>query len=107
MENVWRKNISEARDRIQSRILVCVVSPLLVLLCLHGLTFGPAGGRAGIFNSLLALGISVAFALLAWKLGSATPGAAASGGAICLLLVQVGEAWLCDPGCCRWWRCSS
>jgi uncharacterized protein (TIGR00297 family) len=95
-----RKAIPAARDRLQSRLVVACVTPVLVFFAARDwwramhlvpepspLYVDPAS--RGI--ALTALAISACFALIVWRLRSATPAAAALGGVICLLIsVRVG-----------------
>jgi uncharacterized protein (TIGR00297 family) len=85
-ESGWRKAIPEARDRLQSRVLVGVVGTLLVWM--SGETIKVALSQTMRFPALPAggLAVSVAFALLVWSLRAATAGAAVCGGMICLLM---------------------
>jgi uncharacterized protein (TIGR00297 family) len=78
------KSIPPTRDRLQSRLLVAIVAPLILLACAQ-LIYLTAGLS---WESFLvkALAVSVAFALTAWVLRAATPAAAFIGGMICLLL---------------------
>jgi len=82
-EQIWRKAISPARDRVQSELLTGSVGMLLIAKAvievwqLHG-----AGALPGWF--WIACGVSAGFALLVWLLRSATGPAAALGGVICL-----------------------
>jgi uncharacterized protein (TIGR00297 family) len=82
----WRKAIPEARDRLQSRVLVWVVGLLLVGLSVDVvravLTFGV---RFPVFV-LEVFVLCAAFALGVRKLRAATVGGAAFGGMICLLI---------------------
>ena len=77
----WRKAIPEARDRLQSRVLVVVVVPLLIV------------GLAAIYRplttaSIAPLFLSFAFALLVWLLRSATLPAAGVGLLVCAILAR-------------------
>ena len=79
--------IPPARDRLQSRLLVWTVMPLLCALGVTrtiGLLLYAPRLHALVIQSVA---ISVCFALLAWRLKAATPAAAASGGLICLCLI--------------------
>ena len=76
------KAIPLGRDRLQSRMLEWVVTPLIALACAQTLSF--AYGREAALVKGLA--VSIAFALAAWFLRAATPAAAVIGGMICLLL---------------------
>ena len=81
------KTISPARDRLQSRILVWVVMPILCTLSAIrsvGLLLHAPRYQSLVIQSLV---ISVCFALFAWLLKAATPSAAACGGVICLQLI--------------------
>ena len=82
--SVSTKHIPEARDRLQSRLLVIVVATLLTgfgtyLLVVNGLF----DLDSAIPVSLL---LSWTFAGLAWALSAATKGAALAGAAICFLI---------------------
>jgi uncharacterized protein (TIGR00297 family) len=82
----WRKAIPIKRDRLQSRTLVCAVVLVLVALCLHSLVL--AHGLVEHFPTYVfaSIATSIAFAGVALALRAATPGGAACGGMICLLL---------------------
>jgi uncharacterized protein (TIGR00297 family) len=88
----WKKAIPEARDRLQSRVLVGVVGTLLVLDTVAGLrqvyflwsTYGT--GEVHLLEKIV--GISIAFACLVFVLRAATPAGALSGGMICLILLN-------------------
>jgi uncharacterized protein (TIGR00297 family) len=95
------KAIPPARDRLQSRLLVWIVVPLLLLYLIGimidlgiGLdvyrTFHNFVLAFGIFEQyrLTALGVSISFALLAWIVRAATPAAALCGGLICFQLAD-------------------
>jgi uncharacterized protein (TIGR00297 family) len=78
----WRKAIPEARDRLQSRVLVGVVVPLLVV------------GTVAVYrpltsDSAVPLLCSFAFAALVWLLRSATLPAASVGFLVCTILARV------------------
>ena len=82
----WRKAIPEARDRLQSRLLVWVVmlvltgpAVLCILLASHPYNSG--------LLALEALGVSLTFGVLVWALRAATPFAALCGSTICLLVI--------------------
>jgi uncharacterized protein (TIGR00297 family) len=82
----WRKAIPEARDRLQSRVLVCVVIPLLAM------------GTAAVYDPLTAasaipLLCSFAFAVVVWLLRSATLPAAGVGFLVCAILARVPTVW--------------
>lgn len=89
----WRKAISEARDRLQSRVLVGVVGLLLV-----GLSAGVV--RAAVNFAVRfpvfvveAFVLSAVFAFTVLKLRAATVGGAAFGGMICLLMTFWTGTW--------------
>jgi uncharacterized protein (TIGR00297 family) len=79
----WRKAIPVARDRLQSKLLVGVVVPLLVLgavrVCLSAVAAG------SVRSLLFPVGFSVGFAGLVWMLRSATLPAAGVGLLVCLM----------------------
>jgi uncharacterized protein (TIGR00297 family) len=82
----WRKAIPEGRDRLQSRVLVAVVVPLLVV------------GVAVVYRPLttataVPLLCSFAFAVVVWLLRSATLLAAGVGFLICAILARVPTVW--------------
>jgi uncharacterized protein (TIGR00297 family) len=80
------KAIPPNRDRLQSRWLVWTVAPLLglsALLVVVQACLGPP--RISNFHTV-SIVISIAFALLVWRIKAATPSAAVCGGMICLLL---------------------
>jgi uncharacterized protein (TIGR00297 family) len=85
------KTIPPARDRIQSRLLVSVVTPWLVVVSLWKffIQHDRVGYALPSHYFALAISISLAFALVTWLLKAATPGAATGGGLICLLLATV------------------
>jgi uncharacterized protein (TIGR00297 family) len=76
------KALPPSRDRLQSRLLVWIVAPLIALACAWTIyfTYGWEG------PPLKALALGAVFALAAWFLRAATPAAALSGGMICLIL---------------------
>lgn len=81
-----RKAIPEARDRLQSRVLVWLVVPLLLV------------GTAVVYRPLtpaaaIPLLCSCAFAVLVWLLRSATLPAAAIGFLVCAILARVPTIW--------------
>jgi uncharacterized protein (TIGR00297 family) len=88
----WRKAIPEARDRLQSRVLVGVVGFLLALETVVVLrqVYFIWGGQNVREHILLAeiVGISVAFAGLVFSLHAATVAGALFGGMINFLLVS-------------------
>lgn len=82
----WRKAIPEARDRLQSRVLVGVVGIVLVgMTVLAVRLILPLGARFPAL-SLGSLGVSLGFALLVRMLRSATTAGALCGGMICFLI---------------------
>ena len=80
----WTKAISPARDRLQSRLLVWIVAPLITLACAQLIYFTRDYGWE--LPLAKALTVSITFALAAWLLRAATRAAALIGGMICLLL---------------------
>jgi len=87
----WRKAIPEARDQLQSRVLVGVVGALLVLETIAVLRqpffiWGELHVREQILVEIVA--ISVAFAVLVLSLRAATVAGALFGGMICFLVVR-------------------
>ena len=82
MATEWRKAIPEARDKLQSKVLVWVVGPVLtglfLVVVVVGIHFGD-GGRL-VFQ---ALGVSLTFGVLVWARRAATPVAAVFGAMIC------------------------
>ncbi len=77
--------IPEARERLQSRLLVALAGSLLLILSIFVLLIS---GAIFDFNRsvLAALVLSLTFGLLAWVLKAATPWAAAWGTLICLVI---------------------
>lgn len=98
----WSKAIPQARDRWQSKELVGVVVPLLVLgavkVCLSAVAAGSV--RALLFP----VGFSVGFAGLVWMLRSATLPAAGVGLLVCLVVALVvrgpGAGFFARPALC-------
>lgn len=82
----WKKSIPEAKDRLQSRVLVGVVVPLLVV----GAT---AVYRPLTTTSTVPLLCSLAFALVVWLLRSATLPAAGVGFLVCAILARTPIVW--------------
>jgi uncharacterized protein (TIGR00297 family) len=79
------KAIPPARDRLQSKIVIWIVTPLIALACAQLIHWMILGTRWNLYLAK-ALGLSAAFALAAWALRAATPAAALIGGMVCLLL---------------------
>ncbi len=90
MGSRWTKAIPEARDGRQSRALVGVVVPLLVLAVAFSWTIAVATGLAVRMLFVEALGISLLFAAIVWGLRAGTPPAALVGAAICFLITFAG-----------------
>lgn len=91
----WTKAIPPARDRLQSRLLIATVAPLL---CAFAVAQTAATsllvGRTTLHRYLLVtLLVSLAFALFTWLVKAATPAAAACGGIVCLLLTLCTTSW--------------
>ncbi len=80
----WKKAIPEARDRLQSKILVWIAVPLLCWLSVDILRIAIAGDKATHELMRSAVIASLFFALAAWRLRAATPMAALCGAIICL-----------------------
>jgi uncharacterized protein (TIGR00297 family) len=84
IETHWTKAIPRTRDRMQSRLLVGVVVPALVLgavgTCFVVVTMG------SVWSLLFPVALSVGFAGLVWVLRSATLPAAGVGLLVCLIL---------------------
>jgi uncharacterized protein (TIGR00297 family) len=78
------KAIPPARDRVQSRLLVWTVAPLILVACAQ--TIYLAHAYRWEMPLAKAIAVSVVFSLAAWLLRAATPAAAAIGGTICLML---------------------
>jgi uncharacterized protein (TIGR00297 family) len=88
----WRKAIPEARDRLQSRLLVAIAGALLALETVSNLRqvhfiWGEQNLREHTLTAEIVV-ISVAFAGLALCLRAATVAGAFFGGMICFLLVS-------------------
>lgn len=82
----WRKAIPEGRARLQSRVLVWVVVPFLII------------GTVAVYwplrtESSIPLICSFAFAILVWMLRSATLPAAGVGFLVCAILARVPAVW--------------
>ncbi|MDP9052475.1 MAG: DUF92 domain-containing protein [Acidobacteriota bacterium] len=87
------KAIPPARDRLQSRLLVWTVMPLLFVLdAVRSVALMVHAPRLHtvVFESV---GFSTCLALLAWRLKAATLPAALSGGVICLSLLYGTQAY--------------
>ncbi len=84
----WRKAIPEARDRLQTLMLVWVVGPVLAVAAVPliklSMQFGDRGSIVG-----LACGISLTFALAVWALRAATVLGSFCGGTVCLLTILI------------------
>src|SRR5438270_26186 len=81
----WRKAIPEARDRLQSRVLVIVVGILLTLET--AAIVRSKWGEQNVRDQIIG-GISLAFAGLVLSLRAATVSGALFGGMICFVLVS-------------------
>ena len=82
--------IPAARDRLQSRLLVWAVAPILgyfVMFTCRELAQGCPAARTDLIESVA---VSLLFSLAAWGLRAATPFAAVCGGIICMLIT---ESW--------------
>lgn len=80
------KAIPPARDRLQSRLLVWIVTPLILLASAQLIYLTILEFRSWHLHLAKALALSIAFALATWVLRAATPAAALIGGMICLLV---------------------
>ena len=88
------KAIPPTRDRLQSRLLVWIVMPILCVCGFLAVTEVCLDIPRISNDHLASIAISLAFAVVAWRLKAATPAAAACGGIICLLLT----IWPRRPG---------
>ena len=88
------KAIPPARDRLQSRLVVWIVLPLVAAPPLIGLLLSAATAQIDT-RDLAALAISLCFAFIAWVAKAATPGGAVSGGFVCLSLTSC-RLWSLD-----------
>lgn len=89
----WQKAIPEGRDRLQSRMLVGSVVPLLVM----GAAFSPLQAAILGFSLrpfLLPFLLSCGFAVLVWTLRAATLPAAGVGLLICMILARSPTVWM-------------
>jgi uncharacterized protein (TIGR00297 family) len=82
----WRKAIPQARDRLQSKVLVGVVGALLGWMSIDTVRGARTFGAQFPVFVLEVFVLSVAFALIVRKLRAATPGGAMCGGTICMLV---------------------
>jgi uncharacterized protein (TIGR00297 family) len=82
----WRKSIPQARDQMQSRMLVVVVGTLLAGLSVYSLFVAYPSAVKFTSVPVEAVEISLGFALLVKALRAATPGGAVCGGMICFLV---------------------
>ncbi len=82
----WKKAIPEALDRLQSRVLVCVVGAMLVGMSVQAVRVAyPLAARYSALP-ILAAGISLGFGLLVRMLRAATAVGAVCGGMICFVI---------------------
>lgn len=82
------KAIPPARDRLQSRILVCIVIPLLCFLVVDESWPPFSVGHYPRADVFMALAVSLFFALLVWRLKAATAVGAWCGGMACFLVTE-------------------
>ncbi len=82
----WRKAIPQARDQLQSRVLVAVVGTLLAGLSVYSLLAAYPSAVKFAALPVEAVEISLGFAFLVKALRAATPGGAVCGGMICFLI---------------------
>ena len=90
MGSGWTKAIPKTRDRQQSRALVALVVPLLVLATAFTLTIAGTAGLAVRTLFVEALSISLVFATIVWRLRAGTLAASLSGASICFLITFAG-----------------
>jgi uncharacterized protein (TIGR00297 family) len=83
----WRKAIPQARDRLQSRVLVGIVGTLLAGLCAYSVFVAYPSVASFSALPVKAVGISLGFALLVRMLRAATLVGAICGGMICFLIM--------------------
>jgi len=89
----WRKAIPEARDRVQSRILVWVVGALLAVQSISTLWLRYRFFQIDSRFILSMISTSIGFSVLVLLLRAATPAAALFGGIICLILIDGTESY--------------
>jgi uncharacterized protein (TIGR00297 family) len=77
------KAIPPDRDRVQSDALVAMASPALVYVGWQAVQYASRAGHSGKIYLEVTTAVSLLFALAAWRMGAATPAAAACGGLIC------------------------
>src|SRR3981189_1550140 len=82
----WRKAIPQARDRLQSQVLVVVVGAWLAGLCAYSVFVAYPLATSFTALPVEAVEISLGFALVVRALRAATPGGAVCGGMICFLI---------------------
>jgi uncharacterized protein (TIGR00297 family) len=82
----WRKAIPEGRDQVQSRVLVWVMAPLLVVLTAQTIDLSLYRNTSWRSHTIEVLAISLIFGAVVLGLRAATRMAAACGVMICLLL---------------------
>lgn len=85
-DTAWRKAIPQARDQLQSRVLVWAVVPLLIvgtIAIYYPLTTAAAIPLLG----------SLTFAVVVWMLRSATLPAAGAGFLVCAILARAPVVW--------------
>lgn len=85
-QDVWQKAIPKGRDRLQSRVLVGVVVPVLAV---GAVAVYPPWNAA----SAIPLIGSAVFALVVWALRSATLPGAAVGFLVCAILARIPNVW--------------
>jgi uncharacterized protein (TIGR00297 family) len=78
------KAIPPNRDRLQSRLLVCLGIPILCYLSYQAIRYASATGHAGHVYLSMSLAVSLFFALVVWRLKASTRLGAICGGLICL-----------------------
>jgi len=83
----WRKAIPQSRDRLQSRILLWIVVPLLLALSAQAIRIGMVDGDSLRVFLGKAVAIGVVFGISAYFVRAATPAAASTGSLVCFLLI--------------------
>ncbi|SNS97579.1 TIGR00297 family protein [Granulicella rosea] len=81
----WKKAIPEARDRLQSKILVWIAVPVLCWLAFETRTESFADHRTVAYLEQV-FAVSIFFALATWRMRAATWFAAFTGAVICFLI---------------------
>jgi len=80
------KAIPPVRDRLQSRLLVLGMLPVICWTDVLAIHYAFTAGHRGHVYLTLSIAISVFFGLFAWRLKAATPGASILGAMICMAI---------------------